>query len=100
MKSPLALDDGAPPRAFIDRHSAGRALASALKRLRLPPRAVVLALPRGGAPVAYEVARALRFPLDVLVVRKIGMPGNPELAIGAIASGGVVVREPVREGQP
>lgn len=100
MKSPLALDDGAPARSFIDRHSAGRALASAMKRLRLPAHGVVLGLPRGGVPVAYEVARALRFPLDVLVVRKIGMPGNPEFAIGAIASGGVAVREPALEGYP
>src|SRR5690242_13734551 len=89
-----------PARAFIDRHGAGRALALAMKRLRLPAPAIVLGLPRGGVPVAYEVARALRFPLDVLVVRKIGMPGNPEFAIGAIASGGVTVREPALEGYP
>lgn len=58
---------------------------------------VVLALPRGGVAVAYEVARILHAPLDVMVVRKIGMPGQPEFAIGAIASGGVVVREPGME---
>jgi putative phosphoribosyl transferase len=52
---------------------------------------VVLALPRGGVPVAYEVARALGAPLDVFTVRKLGVPGNPELAMGAIATGGVVV---------
>ena len=100
MRPTLVIDDEAPSRAFIDRRSAGRALASAMKRLRLPARGVVLGLPRGGVPVAYEVARALRFPLDVLVVRKIGMPGNPEFAIGAIASGGVAVREPALEGRP
>jgi predicted phosphoribosyltransferase len=60
---------------------------------------VVLALPRGGVPVAFEVARALHLPLDALVVRKIGMPDNPEFAIGAIAWGGVIVREPGLEGQ-
>src|SRR5689334_22591363 len=100
MKSPLALDSGAAARPFIDRHSAGSGLADAMKRLRLPARAIVLGLPRGGVPVAYEVARALHFPLDVLVVRKIGMPGDPEFAIGAIASGGVAVREPALEGHP
>jgi predicted phosphoribosyltransferase len=71
-----------------------------MKRLRLPARAIVLGLPRGGVPVAYEVARTLHLPLDVLVVRKIGMPGNAEFAIGAIASGGVAVREPALEGLP
>lgn len=79
---------------FADRASAGRELARALGKLALKPPVVVLGLPRGGIPVAYEVARALRAPLDVLVVRKIGMPGQPELAIGAIASGNITVREP------
>jgi putative phosphoribosyl transferase len=55
---------------------------------------IVLGLPRGGVPVADEVARALNVPLDVLVVRKVGLPGQPELAIGAIASGDIVVHEP------
>jgi predicted phosphoribosyltransferase len=63
----------------------------------LQPPITVLGLPRGGVPVAYEVARALAAPLDVIVVRKVGMPGQPELAIGAIASGGIVVREHTAE---
>jgi putative phosphoribosyl transferase len=79
---------------FTDRTAAGRELAAAVARLRLSRPLLVLALPRGGVPVAFEVARALNAPLDVLVVRKIGMPGQPEVAIGAIAAGGVVVREP------
>ena len=73
--------------AFADRRSAGRALAE-----RLAPLAgadtVILGLPRGGLPVADEVARALGAPLDIVLVRKIGMPGNPELALGAIAGPG------------
>lgn len=81
-------------RTFADRATAGVALACELQR-RLPrPPMIVLGLPRGGVAVAYEVARILHAPLDVIVVRKIGMPGQPELAIGAIASGGVVVHEP------
>jgi predicted phosphoribosyltransferase len=100
MKSPLALNDGTPPRTFVDRRGAGRALANAMKRLRPASPVVVLGLPRGGLPVAYEVARALHCPLDVLIVRKIGMPGDPEVAIGAIASGGVCVHEPGLEQAP
>jgi predicted phosphoribosyltransferase len=80
-------------RVFPDRSAAGRELAGAVLKLRLRLPVLVLGLPRGGVPVAYEVARALHAPLDVLVVRKIGMPGQPELAIGAIASGDVIVRE-------
>jgi putative phosphoribosyl transferase len=76
-----------------DRAAGGLALARELERRRLRPPLIVLGLPRGGVPVAYEVARHLQAPLDVIVVRKIGMPGQPELAIGAIASGGVLVRE-------
>ena len=79
---------------FADRAAAGVALARELQRRVLEPPLIVLALPRGGVAVAYEVARMLRAPLDVMVVRKIGMPGQPELAIGAIASGGILVREP------
>lgn len=79
---------------YADRTDAGRELARALAKRRLTPPVTVLALPRGGVPVAYEVAKALRAPLDVMVVRKIGMPGQPELAIGAIAAGDIVVREP------
>jgi putative phosphoribosyl transferase len=78
--------------AFTDRAAAGAALARALQRRSLQPPLLVLALPRGGVPVAYEVARALHAPLDVMPVRKIPLPGEPELAIGAIA-GDVVVRE-------
>jgi putative phosphoribosyl transferase len=76
---------------FLDRTEAGRALAGVLTRYRASPKAVVLALPRGGVPVGYEVASALDLPLDVLVVRKLGMPSQPELAMGAVASGGAVV---------
>ena len=83
------------PRVFVDRQDAGAELARLLlRRGPLRPPLVVLGLPRGGVPVAYEVARALKAPLDVMLVRKIGMPGQPELAIGAVASGGIVVREP------
>ncbi len=79
---------------FKDRREAGRALSIALaERGELLRDAVVLALPRGGVPVGREVARALGAPLDVLVVRKLGVPGQPELAMGAVASGGVTVAE-------
>jgi len=78
-------------RVFSDRREAGQALARVLAsaKERDP---VVLGLPRGGVPVAYEVARALGAPLDVFVVRKLGVPWQPELAMGAIASGDVLVR--------
>jgi predicted phosphoribosyltransferase len=82
---------------FDDRATAGVALGRELQRLPLRPPLIVLALPRGGVAVGYEVARMLQAPLDVLVARKIGMPGQPELAIGAIASGGVLVYEPTLE---
>jgi putative phosphoribosyl transferase len=75
----------------MDRTEAGTELAGVLARYRASPKAVVLALPRGGVPVGYEVASALGLPLDVLVVRKLGMPSQPELAMGAVASGGAVV---------
>ncbi len=78
-------------RRFMDRTEAGTELAGVLARYRASPTAVVLALPRGGVPVGYEVASALGLPLDVLVVRKLGMPSQPELAMGAVASGGAVV---------
>jgi len=71
---------------FTDRRDAGRRLADHLIGYRDLPDAIVLALPRGGVPVAAEVARAIRAPLDVLVARKIGVPSQPELAMGAIAS--------------
>jgi putative phosphoribosyl transferase len=76
---------------FMDRRDAGRALAEKLAAYRDQPDVFVLALPRGGVPVGYEVARALRAPLDVFLVRKLGAPGQEELAVGAIASGGVRV---------
>ena len=75
--------------SFTDRHDAGRQLAAKLKTYADPGSVCALALPRGGVPVAYEVAKALGISLDVLVVRKIGAPHRSELAIGAIASGGV-----------
>src|SRR5437588_10483900 len=76
---------------FRDRREAGRALAGLLERYRGRDDVVVLALPRGGVPVAYEVARAVGAPLDVYLVRKLGVPGHEELAMGAIATGGVRV---------
>ena len=79
---------------FADRSSAGTELARLMARRTWPPPVMVLGLPRGGVPVAEPIARALGAPLDVMVVRKIGLPSQPELAIGAIASGGIVVREP------
>ncbi len=78
-------------RRFADRADAGRILASKLLHYSKRLDVVVLALPRGGVPVGYEVARALRAPLDVFIVRKLGVPGHEELAMGAIASGGVRV---------
>jgi predicted phosphoribosyltransferase len=86
-----SLGTGRPPRAYLDRHDAGAALAELLARYAGQPDVLVLGLPRGGVPVAYEVARALRAPLDVFVVRKLGLPGHEELAMGAVASGGIVV---------
>jgi predicted phosphoribosyltransferase len=80
-----------PSLEFADRHAAGAALAERLKEFAGRRDVVVLALPRGGVPVAHEVARALNAPLDVFVVRKLGVPGHEELAMGAIASGDVRV---------
>jgi predicted phosphoribosyltransferase len=76
---------------FRDRRDAGRQLALTLRRYAGRADVVVLGLPRGGVPAAYEVATALGVPLDVFVVRKLGLPGHEELAMGAIASGGIVV---------
>jgi predicted phosphoribosyltransferase len=76
---------------FLDRRDAGRGLAGKLAEYAADPSVLVLGLPRGGVPVAYEVARALHAPLDVFVVRKLGSPGRRELAMGAIASGGLRV---------
>jgi len=77
-------------RVFKDRHDAGRALVPEIRRCELK-NPIILGLPRGGVPVAYEVAIALNVPLDTIVVRKLGAPFHPELAIGAIASGDVRV---------
>ena len=79
------------PGLFRDRREAGRLLAEKLATYANRPDVLVLALPRGGVPVAYEVARALGAPLDVFVVRKLGVPGYEELAMGAVATGGVRV---------
>ncbi len=81
-------------KTFRDRMDAGQQLALTLRQYSERANAVVLALPRGGVPVAAEIARKLKLPLDVLVVRKLGAPGQPELAMGAIASGGAVVMNP------
>lgn len=76
-------------QAFLDRQDAGRRLAAKLHScaLELP---IVLGLPRGGVPVAYEIARALEAPLDVWIARKVGVPSQPELGLGAVAEGGFV----------
>jgi len=81
-------------RRFVDREDAGRRLAGELLHLAARPRLLILGLPRGGVPVAAPVAAALRAPLDVLVVRKLGVPGHEELAMGAVASGGASVLNP------
>ena len=84
-------------RVFEDRRSAGRALVPELRRCKLED-PIILGLPRGGVPLAYEIAVALNAPLDTIVVRKLGVPSQPELAFGAIASGGIrVVNEDVLE---
>jgi predicted phosphoribosyltransferase len=84
----MATDDR---RAFADRQEAGRALAARLRHHAGRSDVVVLALPRGGVPVAFPVAEALDAPLDLFLVRKLGTPGHRELAMGAIASGGIRV---------
>ena len=76
---------------FQDRMEAGQLLSEKLAALRKQSKVIVLGLPRGGVPVAFEVAKALHVPLDVFVVRKLGTPGRCELAMGAIATGGVRV---------
>ena len=83
------MNDAHHARPFRDRADAGRILADDLADFAGRTDVIVLALPRGGVPVAFEVARALGAPLDVFLVRKLGLPGHPELAMGAIASGGV-----------
>src|SRR5258706_8582764 len=79
---------------FQTRGDAGRRLAARLTAYANRQDVIVLALPRGGVPVAYEVAQALHAPLDVFVVRKLGVPGQEELAMGAVAAGGAVVLNP------
>jgi len=88
-----------PAPIFKDRADAGRVLAAKLVPPLSDSNPLVLALPRGGVPVAFEVARALHAPLDIFLVRKLGLPGHEELAIGAIASGGtrVLNRELIEE---
>jgi predicted phosphoribosyltransferase len=78
-------------RRFRDRTEAGRLLAELLREYAGRDDVIVLALPRGGVPVGYEVAQALGAPLDVFVVRKLGVPGHEELAMGAVATGGLLV---------
>jgi predicted phosphoribosyltransferase len=89
MNSDWEDEESGPP--FQDRADAGARLANRLRRYSGRDDVLVLALPRGGLPVGFEVARALGAPLDVFVVRKLGVPGHEELAMGAIASGGVRV---------
>ncbi len=81
-------------RRFRNRVQAGKLLAKALGVYAHQPEAIVLALPRGGVPVAYAVATALDLELDILLVRKLGLPGQPEYAIGAVGSGGLRVLQP------
>jgi putative phosphoribosyl transferase len=76
---------------YKNRSQAGRELAEALQPYANRPDVLILALPRGGVPVAYEVAKALNIPLDLMLVRKLGLPGHEELAVGAIATGGIRV---------
>ncbi|MFQ5342654.1 MAG: phosphoribosyltransferase [Anaerolineae bacterium] len=85
----MLFGDSAP--LFADRREAGQQLGERLKELDLEGDVLVLALPRGGVPVGYEVAQALHVPLDVFVTRKIGAPENPEFAIGAVASDGTSI---------
>jgi putative phosphoribosyl transferase len=83
------LENELPLKPFSDRFEAGRFLVTKLTGFREHPEVVVLALPRGGVPVAYEIAKDLHALLDVFLVRKLGVPGNEELAMGAFASGGI-----------
>ena len=86
---------------FRDRTEAGELLAERLREYERKPDAIILALPRGGVPIGYEIATRLGLPLDVFVVRKLGVPGQRELAMGAIASGGVrVLNEDVLRAMP
>ena len=78
-------------RRFINRTDAGKQLAVALLEYQNNPDTVVLALPRGGVPIAYEVAVKLNLPMSIFLVRKLGVPGHEELAMGAIAEGGTCI---------
>jgi predicted phosphoribosyltransferase len=89
-----SIDDTIPAMIFLDRREAGRTLGAELASYAGRNDVTVLGLPRGGVPVAFEVALALNAPLDVFLVRKLGSPGREELAMGAIASGGVRVLNP------
>jgi putative phosphoribosyl transferase len=88
------VNDNAMMQRFRNRAEAGRLLASQLTCFAGRPNVRILALPRGGVPVACEIARALKLPLDVFVVRKLGVPGQEELAMGAVASGNVRIVQP------
>ncbi len=99
MTSSAAASRPAPRRVFRDRREAGRVLANLLGGYRDNPGVIVLGLARGGIPVAWEVAAALHAPLDAFIVRKLGVPGHEEFAVGALASGGrVVVNDDVLRG--
>ncbi|RUR05779.1 hypothetical protein [Legionella sp. km772] len=76
---------------FIDRHQAGQLLAKRLKAFIREPNLLVLALPRGGVPIGFEIANALSIPLDVFIVRKLGVPDHKEYAMGAIATGEIIL---------
>jgi putative phosphoribosyl transferase len=89
--APGRRPEGPAPRVYRDRADAGRALAALLLDYADRPDVLVLALPRGGVPVGYEVARVLHAPLDLFLVRKLGVPRREELGMGAVASGGVIV---------
>lgn len=91
MAEDRSFQKHSPRKHFLDRRDAGQRLAVRLLKLHSWPETTVLALPRGGVPVAYEIALALQAPLDVFLVRKLGLPGDEEVAMGAIASGGVRV---------
>jgi putative phosphoribosyl transferase len=94
-----SMNDNGINRRFRDRTEAGRLLTSHLARYADRPNVLILALPRGGVPVAFEIARALKLPLDVFLVRKLGVPGQEELAMGAVASGNVrILQADVIEG--
>lgn len=88
------MNDNATMQRFRNRAEAGSLLASRLAHFAGRPNARILALPRGGVPVAFEIAQALKLPLDVFVVRKLGVPGQEELAMGAVASGNVRIVQP------